>query len=74
MVWVQLLVALAINILAYLIAPKPKTPKPPAAQDLENPTAEAGRPIPVAFGEITIKGGNVLWYGNKRIRTIKVRV
>lgn len=64
------LFSLALNL---LLAPKPKTPKPEAAKDLENPTAEAGRPIPVVFGTITVKGLNVLWYGDKSFRTVKVK-
>ena len=32
--WVALLLGLALNIVAYLIMPKPKQPKPPAAKDL----------------------------------------
>lgn len=74
MAWfVQLLIGLALNIVAYLIMPKPKQPKPEAAKDLENPTAEAGRPIPVVSGSITVKGLNVLWFGENRTnnRTIK---
>jgi hypothetical protein len=65
----QLLIGLAISIVAYLIMPKPKQPKPPEVQDLEGPTAEAGRPVPVVFGTIRVKGLNLLWYGNisKRI-------
>ena len=74
MAWfIQLLVALAINIVAYLIMPKPKQAKPPAAQDMDNPTAEAGRPIPVIFGEITITGTNILWFGDKSKQTLKVK-
>lgn len=67
-----LLISVAIQIVAYIIMPKPKAPKPEAAKDLENPTAEAGRPIPVVFGTVTIKGPNVLWYGEKSINTFKV--
>jgi hypothetical protein len=63
---IQLLVVLALQVIAYLLMPKPKKPKPPAVQDMEAPTAEAGRPIPVVFGTITVKGLNVLWYGDKR--------
>ena len=66
--WVALLVGLAINIIAYLIMPKPKQPKPPAAKDLEDPTAEAGRPMPVVFGTITVKGGNIVWFGEKSLK------
>lgn len=69
MAWfVALLIGLAINIVAYLIMPKPKQPKPEAAKDMENPTAESGRPLPVVFGTITVKGGNLLWYGEKQLR------
>lgn len=66
MAWfIWLLVGLAINIVAYLLMGRPKAAKPPATKDLESPTAEAGRPVPVVFGTITIKGGNILWYGEK---------
>ena len=74
MAWfVQLLIGLALNIIAYLIMPKPKPPKPEAAKDLENPVAEAGKPIPVVSGSITVKGLNILWFGENQTvnRTIK---
>jgi hypothetical protein len=65
--WIALLIGLALNIIAYLIMPKPKQPKPEAAKDMDNPTAESGRPIPVVFGTITVKGGNILWFGEKTL-------
>ena len=65
--WVALLIGLALNIIAYLIMPKPKQPKPPAAKDLEDPTAESGRPMPVVFGTITVKGSNIVWFGEKSL-------
>lgn len=68
-----LAISLAISIISYLIMPKPKAPKPEAAKDLEDPTAEAGRPIPVVFGTMTVKGLNVLWFGDKAKRTYKVK-
>ena len=71
--FVALGISLAISIVSYLIMPKPKAPKPEAAKDLEDPTAEAGRPIPVVFGTITVKGLNVLWFGDKSKRTYKVK-
>ena len=55
-------VSIAISV---LLRPKIKTPKPDAAKDLDDPTADAGRPIPVVFGTITVKGLNVLWFGDK---------
>lgn len=69
-----LLLGLALNIAAYLLMPKPKTAKPEAAKDMDNPTAEAGRPIPVVFGTITVKGLNVLDFRDKNKETYKVRV
>jgi len=71
--WAALAISLAISIISYMIMPKPKAPKPEAAKDLEDPTAEAGRPIPVVFGTITVKGLNVLWFGDKGKRTYKVK-
>jgi len=59
------LIALAVNVVAYLILPRPKQPKPPAAADFEAPTADANRPIPVVWGDITIKSPNFLWWGEK---------
>ncbi len=69
---IALLISVAIQIVAYIIMPKPKTPKPEAAKELENPTAEAGIPIPVVFGSKIIKSPNVLWFGDKSIRTYKI--
>lgn len=68
MAWfIALLIGLALNIIAYLIMPKPKQPKPEAAKDMDDPTAESGRPVPVVFGTITVKGGNILWFGEKSL-------
>lgn len=71
---VQILVSIALSFLAYLLAPKPKQAKPAAATEMENPTADAGRPIPVVFGTITIKAPNFLWYGEKTVKEYRVNV
>ena len=71
--WVLLAITVALQIASYILMPKPKAPKPEAAQDLQNPTAEAGRPIPVPFGTLTIKGVNIIWFGDKSIRTYKTK-
>jgi hypothetical protein len=65
----SLLIGIAVTVVAYLLMPKPKAPPPPAVQDMDNPTAEAGRPIPVVFGTLTVKGTNILWYGDKSHHT-----
>lgn len=59
--------------LSILFRPKIKKQKPDSATDWEDPTAEAGRPIPLVFGTITVKGINVLWFGEKRSKTKKVK-
>lgn len=73
MVW-NLVIALVLTVVSILLAPKPKTPKPEPSRDLESPTGEAGRPIPVVFGTLTVKGLNVLWTGDKQTVTEKVKV
>jgi hypothetical protein len=70
--FLPLLLAIVFNVIAYLLTPKPKKTKPEAAKDLEDPTADAGRPIPVVFGTVTVKGLNILWFGDKRKLTREV--
>ena len=64
--FVQLLIGVALQIIGYLLMPKPKQPEPPEAQDMDDPTAEAGRPVPVVFGTIEIKGLNIIHFGEKQ--------
>lgn len=70
--FLSLIVALALMVVAYLIMPKPKA-SAQETQDLENPTAEAGKPLPVLFGTKTIKGLNILWFGEKSYRKRKIK-
>ncbi len=71
--WVLLAIAIALLVVSYLLMPKPKGPKPEAATEQDNPTAEAGRPIPVPFGTLVIKSPNCLWFGDKSMRTYKIK-
>ena len=71
--FLQLLVGVALMVLAFLIMPKPKQEQPAASRDLDNPTAEAGRPVPVVFGTLYVKGGNVIDYMDKGKRDYEVR-
>lgn len=70
---VQLVVGVGLQVLGYLLAPKPKPEKPPSVDDLQEPTAEAGRPIPKIFGTVTLTGTNILWYGDKEMVHRKMR-
>jgi hypothetical protein len=71
--FIQVVIAIVLAVLAYVLTPKPKQPKPPAASDLESPSVDAGRPVPVVFGTITVKGLNILWYGDKQVREYEVK-
>lgn len=70
---VQLIIGVGLQIVGYLLMGKPKAMKPDAVQDLESPTAEGGRPIPVVFGEMEITGLNILYYCDKESRTYEVK-
>lgn len=67
----QLAVGVAFAIVSYAVLPKPKQPRPPETKDLEAPTTEAGRPIPVVFGSMKVQGLNTLWWGERS--TVKLR-
>jgi len=71
--FIQLLVGVALQVIGYLLIGQPKASKSESVQDLQNPTAEAGRPIPVVFGEVEIKGLNVLWFGQKYTKSFNVK-
>lgn len=62
---IQLLIGLALSYVSYLLAPKPKEPKPPSAKEMESPTAESGRPVPVVFGSMTVQSLNNIGYWDK---------
>lgn len=70
---IPLLISLAVSAASYLIMPKPKVPKPDAARQADTPTAEAGKPIPVIFGTITVEETNILWYGESTLREYEVK-
>lgn len=60
--FVWLIIAVALDVVAYLIAPKPKA-ETPTVQQITAPVVEAGIPIPVVWGSMTIQSPNILWYG-----------
>ncbi|WP_242137002.1 hypothetical protein [Sphingomonas sp. TREG-RG-20F-R18-01] len=70
---IPILISIALSVISYLITPKPKAPKPEAAKDMDNPTSEAGREMPVIFGSMTMKGLNVLDFSEKNIRSYEVK-
>jgi len=59
------LVYAAISIaISYALRPKPNEAKPASLEEIEVPTAESDRSVPVIFGTVTIEGPNVVWWGD----------
>lgn len=70
MLW-NLVVLVVSALISSALAPKPPTPKPASLSDVDVPTAEEGRPIPVVFGSVLLRGPNVVWYGDLAAEPIK---
>lgn len=51
-------------VVVYASQPKPEVRKPDGLDDVQAPTAEEGREIPVLFGTKVIEGPNLVWYGD----------
>lgn len=71
---IAVIVSTALNVLAYVITPRPKTPRPEATQQADNPTAEAGRPMPKLWGSARISETNIIGFWDKATRTYQVKV
>ncbi|MGM0913767.1 MAG: hypothetical protein ACQEXC_00415 [Pseudomonadota bacterium] len=67
-------IAIILVMIAYALMPQPNTQKPDTARDLEMPTSDAGRPVPVVFGDITIKSPNCLWYGQAKTTQHEIKI
>lgn len=68
---IQILVAVAMMAIGYMLMPKPTVPDTKFKQG-ENPTASAGTPIPRLFGTMTVEIPNCLWFGDKYFIKSKV--
>lgn len=71
MAWVAAIIFVAALVVAYTMAPKPETRPPAGLDEIQVPTAEVGREIPVLFGRRKLEGPNVVWYGHLRTVPIK---
>jgi len=72
----MLLVYVATFLITELLRPKPniENAKPSTLGDFQVPTATEGRPIPIIFGRVNLKGPNVIWYGDLRTEKIEEEV
>lgn len=67
----QIVFAVAMLFISALLTPRPKQPKA-ETQELDNPTADAGREIIVVFGTILVESPNIINFGHKRTGTREV--
>lgn len=69
--WSQLIILVVSWIVSAALAPKPERPKPAALEDLNVPTVDTARPVPVVFGTVWVSDPNIVWYGDLRTTPIK---
>ena len=69
--WWYIVVFIVALVVAHATAPKPQSQPPAGLGDIQAPTAEEGREIPVLFGTRRLKGPNVVWYGDLRTEAIR---
>lgn len=62
--WFQLFIFVAVAALSLVLRPKTPEVNNPAVGQLDAPTAEEGKPIPVVFGTVVVTNPNVVWYGD----------
>ena len=60
MIWLYAAVWVASLVLTYAFMPKPDRPPPPGIGQINAPTVEEGREIPIVFGTRIVKGINIL--------------
>lgn len=70
-VFVQIIIAVVMAVIAYALQPKPKAPPGQKAQDITSPTTDAGLPMQVVFGRMRIRNPNTLGFGGDYTTEIK---
>lgn len=68
---VQLVIAIVLAVISYVLAPKPAKPQPGTLQGV--PIADQGTPIAVVFGTRLVKQPVVTWWGDVRTEAIRVK-
>jgi hypothetical protein len=69
--WWMIAVFVVSLAVAFAFQPKPQSTPPPGLNELNVPTAEEGREIPVLFGTRDLLAPNVVWYGDLQLVPIK---
>lgn len=73
MSWVYIAIFTASIAISLALAPKPPSRRPPSLSEIDVPTAEEGKPIPVVFGTVVVQSPNVVWYGDLAYRPVKTK-
>lgn len=71
MAWFYLIYFIVALVITFAMQPKPQSQKAAGLGDIQAPTAEEGREIPVLFGTKEVTGPNVVWYGDLAVVAIK---
>lgn len=69
----EIIFAVVALALAVVFMPRPKVPgmEKPTLDDIDAPTVEQGRPVPMIFGSPVIEDPSVVWYGDLYVKPIK---
>jgi len=70
-IFIQIAIVIVAGFISAALAPKPQPPKPAGLADVDAPTAEEGKAIPVIFGTVWLASPNVVWYGDLRTSPIR---
>src|SRR5689334_19003007 len=69
--WMLFFLFVGFTALSMLLQKRPSDVQPSALGDLQAPTAEEGRPVPVIFGTVKLSAPNVTRFGDLRTDPIK---
>jgi uncharacterized membrane protein YkvA (DUF1232 family) len=71
--FIQLIIAIIIALVSYLLAPKPPRPTDAVPQTPDGiPTIDDTAVVGVLFGTRVLKQNNVVWYGDLKTTPIKL--
>jgi len=72
MFWIVIAILAIAVVAAIALGPKPPQAPDPALDEIDIPSADEGKPIPVVFGTMVVKSPNVVWYGDISYEPVKV--
>lgn len=69
--WVNLLIGIIFNAIAYLLTPRPEPQTVKPDKDIQGPRAVEGKELGKVYGTVWIKDPQIHWYGDLRTVPIK---